>query len=199
MGAISQNISDLASLIGVQAVAIIGVSLILISTAWKGFENTYFPLSSQQKKTVITNSVIPFVIIIVLLAGATISGVYAPTLVAAIVLLIMILITIILIISTPIIIILRKVKKTPKSQEPDVVCTFYFFSVLLLASCILCTIGALMGVTSTMLDIHIGPYERENFEFGRWLVWDGTFFFATGIVQIGLAYITDKIRRRKTK
>jgi hypothetical protein len=193
----SQNISDLASLIGVQAVAVVGIALILISTAWKGFERVYLHLSSQEKRTIFTGSVIPFVIIFLLLGAFTLSGVYAPSMVAAALILTMILISAGLVIATPIIIILRKRRMIKQPQKSDDVCMLYLFALLFLASCILCSVGALISVTSTMLNIHVGPYESENFEWGRWLMWNGTFLFGSGIIEMGFAYLMDKIRQWK--
>jgi hypothetical protein len=48
-----------------------------------------------------------------------------------------------------------------------------------------------------MLNIHIGLNEREYFELARWLLWDGLFFFAAGIIELGFAYIRDKIKQWK--
>ncbi len=192
-----QNINNLASLIGVQSVAVIGVSLVLLHTAWEGFERTYLPLSLQERKATLISSSIPFAVILFIFTVATLSGIYDPSLVQPVVVLVIMLILGIAIISYTIIIILRKLRKKKESVKPDDICQIYFFSLLCLALSILCTVGALLGNTSTMLNISIGQYEREYFELGRWLLWDGLFFFAVGIIELGFAYVSDKIKQWK--
>lgn len=166
----------MAALVTVVSIALVGTAAILLSPAWKGFEQRFLKLSSLERKTVLRNTLILLCPILILLGTETVVGVYWPNLVQVAVFLIMLLLAAIAVLSTPVVLILRRIKKT-KPQKPDELSLLYFIALSFLALCIMCNLLALIGVTPTMLMIEIGPYGPDNFNWGRWMVLDGVFFF----------------------
>lgn len=189
---------ELAALVTVVSIALVGTAAILLSPAWKGFEQRFLKLSSLERKTVLRNTLILLCPILILLGTETVVGVYWPNLVQVAVFLIMLLLAAIAVLSTPVVLILRRIRKT-KPQKPDELSLLYFIALSFLALCIMCNLLALIGVTPTMLMIEIGPYGPDNFNWGRWMVLDGVFFFVCGIWTLGFAYIDDRTRLWKTK
>ena len=190
---------ELAALVAIVSMTLVGTSVILLRPAWRGFEQRFLKLQPIERKAVIKNTSLLVVPILILIGIATAVGVYRPDLVQAAVFFVMLLIAAIAILSTPVVLILRRVRKAPKPQKPDELSLIYFAALIFLTLCIICSLFALIGVTPTMLMIEIGPYDPDNFNAARWMAQDGVFFFVCGILMLGFAYIDDKTRLWKAK
>lgn len=184
---------ELAALVAVVSIALVGTAVILLSLTWKGFEQRFVKLSPAERKGLIRNMLILLCPVLLLITCTTVTGVYWPNLVQAIALLIMLLLVAMGILLTPVVIILRRRKKAPLSHKPDELSLLYSFALSFLTASILCSLSALFGVTPTMLAIVIGPYGPENFNWGRWLLQDGVFFFVCGTYMLGFAYIRERV------
>lgn len=189
---------ELAALIVIVSIALAGTTVVLLPPAWRGFEQRFLKLSSLERKTVIRNTLILLCPILILVGTETAVGVYWPNLVQVAIFLIMLLLAAIAVLSTPVVLILRRIRKTTP-QKSDELSLLYFMALSFLALCTMCSLFALIGVTPTMLMIEIGPYGPDNFNWGRWMVLDGVFFFVCGIWMLGFAYIDDRARLWKTK
>ena len=195
-----QDVSrELAALVAIVSIALVGTTIVLFPPAWRGFEERFLKLPSIEGKTVIKTTFILLCPILILVGTATVIGVYWPDLVQEAVLLVMFLLLAIAILSMPVVLVLRRIRKTQKPRKPDELSLLYFTALIFLTLCIICSLFALIGVTPTMLMIEIGPYGPENFNWGRWMLNDGVLFFVCGIWILGFAYIDDRTRLWKAK
>jgi len=190
---------ELAALVAIVSIALIGTTVVLLPPAWRGFEQRFSKLPSIERKTVIRNTVIIFCPILILVGTWTVIGVYWPDLVQAAVFLVILLLAAIAIFYMIVSLILRRIGKAQKPHKPDELALLYFAALTFLALGIMCSLFALVGVTPTMLMIEIGPYGPKNFNWGRWMVQDGVFFLICGILALGFAYIVDRTRPWKAK
>lgn len=148
---------ELAALAAIVSIALIGITVALLPTAWRGFEQRFLKLPSIERKTVIKNMFIIFCPILIIVGTWTVIGVYWPDLVQVAVLLVMLLLTTIAIFYMIVSFILRKIGKSQKPRKPDDSALLYFAAFTFLALGIMCSLFALAGVTPTMLMIEIGP------------------------------------------
>ncbi len=63
---------------------------------------------------------------------------------------------------------------------------FLFWGCASLAVSIFFNLFALLGITATMLGLHLGPFEIENFNWGIYFIFAGGFTFILGVFYIGL-------------
>ena len=77
---------------------------------------------------------------------------------------------------------------------------FYFAALLYMVFSVFFNIGALIGVSHTMLLLTIGPFEPVYFdEWGKWWLYIGTFAFAVGLGLFGIGFLFDKGGQWKNK
>ena len=190
---------ELAALVAIVSMTLVGTSVILLRPAWRGFEQRFLKLQSIERKTVIKNTSLLVIPILILTGTATAVGVYWPDLVQAAIFFVMLLLAAIALLSTPVVLILRRVRKAQKPRKLDELSFMYFTVLIFLTLCIICSLFALIGVTPTMLMIEIGPYDPDNFNAARWMAQDGVFFFVCGILMLGVVYIDERTSLWKAK
>jgi len=199
---------QLAALTAVVAVAIIGVAFLIISPTWKGFGNTYAFLSTSEKRLIIRNTLLYFGPFLILFFVTDFFGVYAPALAPTAARSIFLLFLAILIIYLLISQIIRWIRKTQPSPGMEILPFLYTFTLFCVALCILFCSVALFGVSNTMLNIEIGPFNQDNYNWARWFLVDGITFFILGIIsfaytlvcqKIGVKKQSDNVERNKTR
>lgn len=194
-----EGTGQIASIIGVQTIVIIGISLLLLAAAWKGFVHNYPSLSAPEWRATQRDSLVVFSLIFILMAVTTITGVYARAVVAAAyfwTVLVIIVVGLVLIVTVSV---LRKLKKIRRPQKANKLCTFYHLALLLNATSIFCNVLSIVGTTSSIINVQTGAFHSVNFEWSRWLLLDGISCFVFGIFATGIAYFLDKTRQLKTK
>ena len=92
---------------------------------------------------------------------------------------------------------LRKQKRSSPIKL-DGTTMIYSYSLMLLAAAVFCNAFALIGTVNTAMDIHISPYEPQNFNLARWLLTDAIFFFVAGMFCSAYSYLNDKSNEWKT-
>ncbi|MFC2045598.1 hypothetical protein ACFLUH_02860 [Chloroflexota bacterium] len=185
---------ELAALVAIVSIALIGATVVLLPLAWKRFEKKFLKLPSYKRKGIMKNSLIVIIPIFTLVGIQTIIGVYWPSNFQEIVVSLMLLFMVIYI---PVVLVLKRKGKIQKQSKLDNLPFIYFLILVFLASSIMFSVFALLGVTPTMLAIEIGPYNPENFNSGRWMLQDSIFLFVSGIWMLGFAYLDDRTREWK--
>lgn len=198
MISIDQNVTQqLAALVAVVSVAIIGVAMLLISPTWKRFEQTSFGLTIPEKRIINRIILLSFGPLLLFIFITNFIGVYAPGLfqpAARILYLLVLVIWIISILSSQVIKWIRKSKPSPKLASLPFM---YRITLVWLILCIFFCLIALIGVTPAMLNIEIGPFNQDNYNWGRWFLFDGIIYFFIGIFCFAFASIEEKIKVRK--
>jgi len=174
---------ELAIFICTFAVAVIGVSIALTRSAWNNFEVRYANLLPKQRKSLMKNILIIISPFILLILALTITGIYRPSSLNLV-----FVIFLFLIIASVIFGRIKKVLPFKDFNEREIL---YPLSCIYLLLSVICELGALLGASSTALDIHIGPHEPENFIWGKWFLFDGILFFILGCFFYGIKYIWD--------
>jgi len=188
---------QLAALVAVVSIAIIGVAILLISPTWKGFKNTSFGLTIPEERVINRIILLFFGPLLLFIFITNFIGVYAPSLYQPVARILYLLILVIWIIS---IIASQIIKWMRKSQPPlkiESLPFLYRTTLVWLALCILFCLIALLGVTPTMLNIEIGPFNQDNYNWARWFMFDGIAFFVIGILIFVSTYIFQRIKLQK--
>jgi len=189
---------QIASDISIISIALLGVTFILLSIAWRGFLQRWLTMPREQRRPLMKASFIMMLPILFPVGVASVIGAYWPTLVQGSVMLFMMLsavIATIYILFTGFRKLYRYILKKQGEPVPiklDGTAMIYSYSLMLLAIAVFCNAFALIGTIQTAMDIDIGPFQPENFNFAKWLLTDAVFFFVTGIFTTGYAYLDDK-------
>lgn len=189
---------QIASDISIISVALLGVTFILLSIAWRGFIQHWLTMPREQRRPLVRVSFIMILPILLPIGVASAVGAYWPTLAQSSVMLVMMLLAVI---ATIYILFsgFRKLYKylLKKQGEPvpiklDGTAIVYSYSLILLAIAVFCNAFALLGTINTAMDMYISPFQPENFNFARWLLIDAVLFFVSGMFATGYAYLDEK-------
>ncbi len=195
---------QIASDISLISIALLGVTFILLSIAWRGFLQRWLTMPREQRRPLVRASFIMILPILLPIVVATAVGAYWPTLVQTSYILVIMLLAVI---ATLYIVFVgfRKLFRylLRKQGEPvpiklDGTSIVYSCALMLLAIAVFCNAFALLGTINTAMDINIGPFQPENFNFARWLLTDAVLFFVGGMFTTGYAYLDDKSSEWKT-
>jgi len=188
---------EVAALVCVVALTLIGTSFVMIPSAWKRFEEVFIPLESRQRRQVIKGSFALFLPLVILAVAYWLAGVYAPGAIQPIMLMVMVLIIVVMFVYSLVLAIVHWVSKAKPNPKVPSLPLMYLLTLYFLSFGIFCSMYALIGVSQTMLDIQVGPYILEDFNSGRWLLLDGIIFFAGGIWGYWITYLDDRTSRWK--
>jgi hypothetical protein len=91
-------------------------------------------------------------------------------------------------------------KRQPTTPNPklDGTTVVYSQSLVMLGGSIFCNSFALLATINTAMDIHLGPYEQQNFDLARWLMIDAIMFFVAGMALGGWAFLDDRTSKWST-
>jgi len=197
---VESSIQEIAANVSVISIALLGVTLILIALAWKGFNALFVLLPRSERRELVKRNFLPFIPTLIVVGIVTAVGVNSPQMVQTSYLLAVLGVAVILAlyllfrgIQRLIYFIIRRKKKT-KVVKVDSATSYYFVAMLTLAISIFCSVFSLFGVINTALDINISPNQLNDFLLAKWLLSDGVVFFTVGIFITALAYFYDKSR-----
>jgi hypothetical protein len=166
----------------------IGTATALVPRIWDSIRHRFMEIGAEEKQESIRLAGWIAIVAVLWFALSTTVGVYWPNHVLDAFFFFMLALIIFLIGVA----LLTRRKKTVKKQLDTKAflslgaCVFMVFSIA-------CGLLALLGVGATALDIHIGPFERDNYEGGKWCLFEGLSFFAMGLSYFGFRYIGDGI------
>ncbi len=188
---------QLAALVAVVSITIIGIAILLISQTWKGFENTSFGLTIPEKRVI--NRIILFLFgpLLLFIFITNFIGVYAPTLFQPVARILYLLIFVIWIISIIVSQIVKWMRKSQPSPKVESLPFLYRITLVWLTLCILFCLIALFGVAPTMLNIEIGPFNQDNYNWARWFLFDGIIYFVIGVFSFASIYLFQRIKVKK--
>ena len=197
----TENITrDIAVLVSVISIALLGVTFVLISLAWKGFESRFTSLPRSERRELVKRCFISITPILILVIVVTVVGVNSPDLVQLSAFLVMLglgAIAILYLLVSGIqrfVYFISRRNKESSSVKLDESTTLYFISLLFLAISVFCTVWALIGIIPSALEINISPYQAQDFNWARWFLIDGILFFVAGIFGTGISYLSDRSR-----
>ena len=87
----------------------------------------------------------------------------------------------------------RKVKDK-KRKDRALALNFLLLGCYCLGVSITFNLLALTGIAATMLELHLGPWQAENYNWGIWCVFIGIAFWVIGIICIGYVRIWEATR-----
>jgi len=185
---INQDVTQqLAALVAVVSVAIIGVAFMLVPSVWKGLTESSVIANSIEKRAMYQALFIIITPFLGLLAVIDLFGIYAPSLVQAAITISLLILMILMLV------ILLRVKNKSNLFDNILPLPFLYGNTLVwIALCILSSLFALLGVASTMLNIVIGPFALDNFNFAKWCLFDGIFFFFISIIDFAFIFMFQK-------
>lgn len=184
------EVRDISGIIALVATTLIGITIPLIGIAWRGMTNTYFKLIPIERQKVgrMTFWIITFTLIV--LGAEMVAGVSNPQLApwAS-------LFTLLLIMAVISIIDfgrwtykkIMRVKQEQPVRIKDSSSSLYCLSLSFLSISIMFNLFALIGIGAAMLNIQIGPYQLDNYNWGRWSMLNGMFLFVVSVPAIGCA------------
>ena len=185
---------ELAALVAVVSLAMIAISVHLLPRSFNRFQHYFGALSPSARKSALpilalTHLPILWVVIFAVLSIECTNRmpgifwlVFAGTLV------------LVLLIKGGLAIKRRTKKQIAVRVEPFPIA--YTVALSYLALSVFLNIFALIGVSSSMLMIDIGPGGYENFEWGKWFLFIAIFTFCVGIIEFGLTLALDRARQR---
>ncbi len=186
---------QLAALVAVVSVAIVGVAILLVSPLWKGFENTSVGLTIAEKRLLNRILLLEFGPFLLLISITDFVGVYAPILVQPVARILFLLFLAIWIISIVVLRIVRWRKKANLSPKFETLPFLYRTALIWIALSISASAIALFGVAYPMLNIEIGPFNQDNFNWARWFLVDGITFFIMGLLSFSFIYLFQRIEK----
>ncbi|MDD5702198.1 MAG: hypothetical protein PHU23_09140 [Dehalococcoidales bacterium] len=194
MPASPSTIQQLAALVAVVSVAIIGVAIMLIPPLWKGCKKTSgFPL--QERRTIYKILALVYGLFVVILFITNFIGIHAPSFIQPVTRIFLIAIVVIFLFY---VVVQRLISWIKKSREPypvDYLAFSYRFTLASILLCVFFSTFALFGVSQTMLGIEIGPFNQDNYNWGRWWLADGITFFVIGILSYASIFIPQRAAR----
>ncbi len=195
---VDQNITQqLAALVALVSVSIIGVAILLISKIWNGFENTSVGLTIPERRLINRILLLGFGPLLLFLFITDFIGVYAPVLFQPVARSLFLLFLVIWIISILVFRIIRWKKKAQPSPRIEPLPLLYRTTLIWIALCIFTCLIALFGVAYPMLNIEIGPFNQENFNWARWFLVDGILFFIMGVLTFAFMHIFQRVEKKR--
>ena len=186
---------EIASNIMVIGIALLGVTFVVLSISWNGFKEVYYSLPLKIKKQLIELTVIANAIIVIPTVTVTVVGVRDPSLVEASGVLTFMALIVIFFVYTIATLIMRWLQNKPLRDDFSKLDTGAFAhtqALLNFVFCIFCSAGAIWSATDSALDISVGQYTQDNFEFARWMLRDSVLFFMVGLLMLSVSLLLRK-------
>jgi uncharacterized membrane protein len=183
------------------------VVFILIALVWKGFEEKFIALSTNERKSMSKNVLIQLIPMLSLLVVTTWAGTYSPSFVNVYAFLTMLALAAIAVLYLAIIgvkrlieFLLRKKKISQVENKINETAILYFISLILLSLTVFCCLFAILGSISTAMDINLGGYQAQDYNMSKWLLSDAVVLFISGTFGTGYSYLSDRSKNwRNTK
>ncbi len=186
---------ELAALVSVVALAMIGIVATIIKHSWNKFEHHFLTLTPSIRRATFRDVLFLYWPILILLIVAYF-GVKSPEYVPELFILSSVGVTLILMLIAIGLIIKRRIKKQILVKSEGYTLS-YFTALSCMAFSIMFNLFALGGVSSTMLLIKTGPFGPENFEYAKWSLFIGILIFSFGIVIFGITSAFDRASKWK--
>jgi hypothetical protein len=201
---VNDSLRSLSSDIVVISIALLGVIFILIALIWKKFILSIVSISIYWRMQYLKLLLLIFIIpLLVPLAVYTAIGVYFPSFAQSSILLVMMLIAAMLLLYSLFHAIrwtinrIRGVKRPRTKLDGEIILCWQ--SAFCLGLSAICSLIALLGCSSSALNIFIGPYQTENFNWSRWLLNDAILLFIIATIQTGFLFMTERNSKALTK
>jgi MFS family permease len=193
-----ENAQTIAALVALVSIALLGVEVLIVPAVWKKLDYCFFGLPKEKKRNVVRVVLLIVSLPTVVMGIYTIAGIYDLENANVILLSALFIIIVIMMFAALIVWVISRLKGKKKSkiaEKGDELSLLFVTSFVLLIIGILANLMALTGVTAAMLDIPMGPYSAENYNWGRWLMKDAVLFFVAGIFMVGIAYLYENRKR----
>jgi hypothetical protein len=196
--AVDELTRAIAALVAVVSLAMIDISVHLLPKCWNRFQHYSRTVSAPRRKLMSPLLVVSHLPIVLALIFALL-GMKLPSYMPDIFIFVIIGMTLLVLLIEGGAEIKRRIKKETavKIGKIEVYAPMYFTVLSYMTFSIFFNIFALIGVSSTMLLINIGPFEPENFEWGKWCLFIAIFAFCAGIGMFGLTLALDKTSHKK--
>jgi uncharacterized membrane protein YfcA len=187
---------QIAGLVALVSVALIGVQFSVTSKVWRLFERLCLALPHEEKKHALLGGLWALLPIIIIQAIFIYSRVYVPPKYSnAMFVFLMIIFALLLLFSSLITWIISKARKT-KTHKANEAGLLSFLSMAIILLSIFCSISALTGVATTMLNVEVGPFGPENYTFGKWILLSAISLFFTWMLLHAYIFVKDYLKER---
>lgn len=186
---------ELAALVAVVSLAMVGISVRLLPPCWHRFQHNIRTLSSPARKSAFWLLALLHLPIVWAAVFAGLSVKFPDYMPDIFIFVIVGTILLVLLIEIGLVIKRRIKKQITVKVEPRALA--YSTALSYLAHSVWLNIVAIIGVSSTMLLIDIGPFRAENFEWGKWFLYIAIFTFCVGTIMFGLTLAFDKDMHNK--
>lgn len=190
-----ENAQTIAALVALVSIALLGVEVLILPAVWKKLDYCFFGLPKEKKRNVVWVVLLIVSFPIVFIGINTIAGIHYLENVNEILLSALFITIVIMMFALPIVWVISRLKGKKKfkiAEKGDALSVLFVTSFVLLIIGVLSNLLALSGVGGAMLDINVGRYSAENYNWGRWLMKDAVSFFVAGISVVGVAYLYEK-------
>ncbi|MFC1998777.1 hypothetical protein ACFLVR_03935 [Chloroflexota bacterium] len=177
----------IASLICVLAVTLIGIILVILPKTWISVRGKLTLMGAAERSSTVRVHTVFIFFVIVYSIGNAFFGAYKGD---AYVIEWFFWFSLVLIIFLFAVAIYSRAKKQPRvpiDEEGFMLLGACSFLVLALGQILF----SLLGVASIALDMDIGFYQNENFNLGRWFLYNGLACFIAGFYFLGMKYLGD--------
>jgi uncharacterized membrane protein len=193
---VTQLDQQIAALVALVAVSLVGIEFAVIKKAWQLFERRCLALPREERGHIARNTLLILLYIIIIEGIFIYSRLYVPAEYndwAALFLLIIFSLLVLLI--SFIVWIIRKIRKR-SAYKPDTAGLLSSLSIGILIMSILCNIFALISVSATMLNVEAGPYGPQNYAFGKWILTAAISLFFIWMFLHASTFIQDYFKKR---
>jgi|GEM_PF-6820441 len=180
---------QIASTVGLTAVALVGVAILLLKDVWGG-------VTRCRNKNWLVHPLFPMIAWVFLFMAIVVPiGVFIesenPGSIATWLVLYLFMVCAVAIIAG-LVYIINIIKRKKAEINDDV---FYIASFMYLLSSISTVLASLVAITFRLLDFSVfSQYFQASYSWGRWLLFSGIIFFVFGVLFLGLAKLQDKPR-----
>lgn len=187
---------QVAALVALVAIALLGIEFAVIKKAWQLFERRYLALPREERKHVALSALWVILPIIIMVGIFIYTRLHIPEEYNdEAFLFLLIIFSLLLLLSSFIAWIIRKIRKR-SAYKPDIAGLLSFISMVVLAISIFCNMFALSGVSATMLNVKAGPYGPQNYMFGKWLLISALAFFSVWMILHTYTFVEDYFKKR---
>jgi len=186
---------QLAALVAVVSIAILAVAILLVPSTWNGLNQAFIRLNNLQKNAIYKFTSLYFGLFLLFLFITDFVGVYDPAWVQPVGRFLFLMIWVIVMAYFVISSIVKWKRKDDQEHTHliEQIPLLYVITLVWVVLCILFCLVALFGVSQSMLNIEIGPYNQDNYSWGIWFLENGILFFIISVVSLGFTYIVQKI------
>ena len=196
---INEGSNELAALVSVASLAMIGIAVAILVHYWNRFEYYRLTLSKYFWKSTLPYGLIWVLFPILAFIAYALLSIRGSDLVPDIWVPLIFGVSLLILSITVIREIIRKKVYKLTTTDSELFTFIYFVALSYMVSSVVFNVIALNGVAPTMLEITFGPFDSTDFEWGKWCSAIAISTFSLGILFFGISFFADRNAEWKGK